>query len=87
MASFQVSVTIDGEEHVLPVKPRSVVAFERQFKMGLSKAFNTDQKMEHVYWLGWESMRASGIAVKPFDTWLDSVDECVLVPKAGDEVT
>lgn len=81
MASFQVQVTIDGEEHLFPVKPKSVVAFERQFKMGLSKAFNADQKMEHIYWLGWESMRSAGNVVKPFDSWLDTVDECVLVPK------
>jgi len=84
MAGFNISVTIDGEEQLLPVKPKSVVAFERQFKMGLTRAFGADQKMEHIYWLGWEAMRASGVVVKPFDQWLDTVDECQLVPKEAD---
>jgi len=87
MSSFTVSVSIDGEESILPVKPRSVVAFERNFKMGLAKAFNTDQKMEHVYWLGWEAMRASGHVVKPFDAWLETVDEVSLVPKEDERAT
>lgn len=84
MASFNVSIVIADEEHTFPVKPKSVVAFERQFKMGLSKAFSGDQKMEYIYWLGWECMRASGAVVKPFDSWLDTVDECVLVPKVAE---
>jgi len=85
MSALTISVTFNGEEHVLPVKPRVVVAFERQWKLGLTKAFGAEQKMEHLYWLGWEAMRAAGHVVKPFDTWLEDVDAVALVPKGDAE--
>jgi hypothetical protein len=81
MASFNVQVVLNDQEHMFPVKPRTVLAFERKFGMGLAKAFSTDQRMEHIYFLGWESMRSSGHVVKPFESWLDEVDEVQLIPK------
>lgn len=56
------------------VRPKTIVAFERHFKIGLAQAFSRDQKQEHVYWLGWEAERSSGNVVKPFDQWLDTIE-------------
>lgn len=90
MANFNMSVKMDGEEQptVYPVKPRTVLAFERHFKVGMGTAFTKEPKMEHQYWLAWECMRSSGIAVKPFETWLEQVDEVEIAdPKGVDGAT
>lgn len=81
MASFNVQVVIGDQTHSFPVKPRTVLAFERKFAMGMAKAFSQDQRHEHIFFLGWESMRSSGHVVKPFETWLEDIDEVELVPK------
>jgi hypothetical protein len=45
----------------------------------MPKAFSTEQKMEHLYWLGWKAQQSSGAVVKPFDGWLDTVDSVEVV--------
>lgn len=87
MATFNVKVVTATEEHVFPVKPKTVLAFERKFGMGMAKAFSTDQRHEHIFFLGWEAMRSSGVVVKPFDAWLDEIEEVELVPKEDLEGT
>jgi hypothetical protein len=74
MISWKVRVIReDGTQDVFPVRPKTIVAFERNFKIGLSNAFTKEQKQEHVYWLGWDAEKSSGRTVKPFDSWLDSI--------------
>lgn len=87
MANFSMSVKMEGDEQptVFPVKPRIVLAFERHFKTGMGTAFTKEPKMEHQYWLAWECMRTSTDGVKPFEKWLDTVDEVEIVPKEDDE--
>ena len=76
------AVTTEGTTDYT-VGPKVQVAFEREFKIGLPKAFAADQKMEHLYWLAWkcalEAARNGGPAVKPFDGWLDGVQLVELV--------
>ena len=67
-------VSEDGDGEV-PVKPSTIVAFERQFQTGLGRAFQNDQKAEHVYWLAW---KASG-SKKGFDAWLETVMDVQIV--------
>ena len=67
-------VSEDGDVEV-PVKPSAIVAFEREFQTGLGRAFQTDQKAEHVYWLAW---KASG-SKKGFEAWLDTVFDVQIV--------
>ena len=62
-----------------PVTPLVQVAFEPESKIGLAKAFNRDQKMEHMYWLGGKAMHSSGEVVKPFDGWLNTVKSVEIV--------
>lgn len=64
----------DGTEDTYQVTPKVIVAFERFHKTGIGKAFTENQKMEHVYWIGWEAERMAGNTVPVFDTWLDNVD-------------
>jgi hypothetical protein len=70
-------VTADGEDEV-PVTPRVIVAFEREFQTGLGRAFQSDQKAEHMFWLGW---KASG-SKKGFDAWLETLLDVQIVESA-----
>jgi hypothetical protein len=65
------------------VGPKVQVAFEREWKVGMPKAFNSEQKMEHLYWLAWKAVHMSGEVVKPFDGWLDTVTSVEIV--GGDD--
>ena len=60
------------------VKPLTIVAFERQFGVGLGSLLS-DQKMEYVYWLAWHSEKTAGKVVKPFDGWLEGVESVEMV--------
>lgn len=71
-------VTSDDGETEVPVTPRVVVSFEREFQTGLGRAFQNDQKAEHIYWLAW---KASG-SKKNFDSWLDTVEDVQIVEGA-----
>ena len=66
-------ITDDGPVGEFLVTPKVQVEFERQYKTGIAKAFETEMKMEHVYWLAWKSMHYAGHVVKPFDSWLETV--------------
>jgi hypothetical protein len=71
--SLSCKVWIDGTENEYPVSPKVEVEFERKFGMGIGKAFN-EQKREHQHYLAYLAMKASGAVVKPFDGWLDQVE-------------
>lgn len=79
MIGINLKVTVNGDEIVAPITPKSAIDFERHFKMGLPKAFTTEQKMEHLFWLGWACVKATGRVVKPFDQWLEQVQNVELV--------
>lgn len=80
MISLNLRVTTaDGSAREYEVRPKTVVEFERQFGTGIGKAFQTDQKAEHIYWLAWRSVKDSGQVVKPFDGWLDEVQNVEMV--------
>jgi hypothetical protein len=75
MASHLMKITVehvDGTTVDLTVKPVTIVAFERQFGVGLG-ALQQDGRMEYVYWLAWDSEKRAGRVVKPFDGWLEDV--------------
>lgn len=67
-------VTKQSDDEV-PVTPATIVAFERQFQTGLGRAFQTDQKAEHIFWLAW---KATG-SKKGFDSWLEDVVDVQIV--------
>lgn len=77
MQRWTVSVTHtdSAEASTYPVTPAVQVAFERNFKTGIGKAFSEEQRIEHVYWLGWKAEHAAGVTVPLFDPWLETVAE------------
>jgi hypothetical protein len=79
MISLTLRVTTNGDTNEYQVGPKVQVAFEREWKMGLPKAFSSEQRMEHLYWLGWKAQQSSGAVVKPFDGWLETVDSVEVV--------
>jgi hypothetical protein len=82
-ATMSVSVEmVNGDKATLAILPKTIVAFERKFKIGLG-AIATDSKMEYIYWLAWDASHVAGQVVKPFDDWLNDV---VSVEADEDEV-
>jgi hypothetical protein len=79
MIGVSLQVSLPGEMVVVPVTPRAAVNFERHFKMSLTKAITEQQMMEHIYYLAWECIRLSGRVVKPFDGWLEEVEQVTFV--------
>lgn len=79
MISMTLRVTVAGETNEYQVGPKVQVAFEREWKTGLPKAFSTEQRMEHMYWIAWKAQHAAGVPVKPFDSWLDTVENVEVV--------
>ena len=67
----------DGTEELVPVRPRTQVAYERHFKVQL----NSEIGMEQLYWLAWHS---SGVVSK-FDDWLNEIDGVAAVVDNGDD--
>lgn len=67
-------VTEDGEAEV-PVTPKVIVQFEREFQTGLGRAFQNDQKAEHMFWLAWKASSSKAA----FDSWLDKVQTVEVV--------
>jgi hypothetical protein len=83
-----VVVTNDSTDSY-PITPKVQVEFERQFKVGLAKAFQDDVRVEYLYWIAWKASHAAGKVVKPFDSWLDEVVDVQLedVPTAPFDAT
>lgn len=84
MIKMSVSVETSNGTASYAVTPRVQVEFERQFKLPLIKAFTDDPSLEHLYWLGWRSVKAAGEQVPAFDEWLDTVE--AVTPEGGDDV-
>jgi hypothetical protein len=81
-ATMVVTVVRAGDQReTFTVKPATIVAFERHFGVGLG-ALSTDARMEYIYWLTWEAERRSGAVVKPFDGWLEDVEDVELADDA-----
>ena len=74
LAAWDVTVRRSGEVTTVKVTPAVIVAFERQYKVGVGQAFTENVKMEHLMWLAWEAERKSGTPVKPFDEWIEQLD-------------
>ena len=64
---IQLKITrVSGEVDTIKITPVIEFAFEAYAKKGFRKAFMEDAKQSDIYWLAWESLRRSGISVKPF---------------------
>lgn len=79
MISLSLRVTHSGDTNEYVVGPKIQVQFEREWKVGMPKAFSSDQKVEHIYWLAWKATSGSGAVVKPFDSWIDGLEAVEIV--------
>ena len=75
-----------GAERTLVAGPAAIVAFERHWGMCMGK-IQTEARVEHLAWLAhraaWQEAEAgNGPAVKPFDKWLDGLED---IEAVGDE--
>jgi hypothetical protein len=81
-------VTNDGVDSVFSLRPRTIVAFEQKFGKGLAKLFAEDQKMEHIYFLAWQSLKDNGRVVKPFGPeFLDTLESVEMISDPNLEST
>jgi hypothetical protein len=80
--------TSDGVDSVFSLRPRTIVAFEQKFGKGLAKLFAEDQKMEHIYYLAWQSLKDNGRVVKPFGPeFLDTLESVEMISDPNSEST
>jgi hypothetical protein len=80
--------TSDGVDSVFSLRPRTIVAFEQKFGKGLAKLFAEDQKMEHIYFLAWQSLKDNGRVVKPFGPeFLDTLESVEMISDPNSEST
>lgn len=81
-------VTNDGVDSVFSLRPRTIVAFEQKFGKGLAKLFAEDQKMEHIYFLAWQSLKDNGRVVKVFGPeFLDTLISVEMISDPNSEST
>ncbi len=81
---------VDGADHTFTLRPRVIVDFEQKFNKGLGKLLGEEQKLEHLYYLAWSSLKANGIVVKPFGPdFLDTLKSVELTtdPSSGSTET
>ena len=62
---MQLNVTYDGVQTTHTITPLIEYHFEREFKDGLGPTLSKGRNSD-VYWLAWECLRDSGVAVPPF---------------------
>jgi len=80
--------TNDGVDATYTLRPRTIVAFEQKFGKGLARLFSEDQKMEHIYFLAWQSLKDNGRVVKPFGPeFLDTLESVEMVSDPNSEST
>jgi hypothetical protein len=80
--------TNDGTDATFPLRPRIIVEFEQKFGKGLAKLIGEEQKLEHIYYLGWLALKANGKVVKPFgNDFLDTLEAVSLDTDPNSEST
>lgn len=80
--------TNDGTDDIFSLRPRLIVDFEQKYSKGLAKLLGEEQKLEHVYYLAWLALRASGKIIKPFGPdFLDTLESVSLETDPNSEST
>jgi hypothetical protein len=77
MSRLRVTVETESGSKTFPVTPKVEVEFERHWSVGLGKVF-AEMRREHLHHLAWLAVKASGETVKPFDSWLETINDTSL---------
>lgn len=75
MFGLTLRVVTNSSDVEIEVSPRVIVEFERQFQTGIGRAFQNDQRLEHIYWLAWKASKDT----RQFEQWLDDVLDVQIV--------
>jgi len=80
---FDLRIIHDGEERQVTAGPPTIVAFERKWGMGWGKAMQ-DVHVEFLAWVAHDALHkaalmGNGAAVKPFDDWINDLEEIEIV--------
>lgn len=78
----ELDVEYEGEKIAITVRPKSFKEFETSQKSFIAYTENPD--LTGTYWLAWHSFKLKGLTTKPFDDWLDGLDD-VEVKVIGEE--
>lgn len=71
---------VSGEEYEFTLRPRIIVEFEQKFGKGMGRLLSEEQKLEHIYFLSWATLKANGIVVKPWGLdFLDTIESVEMV--------
>lgn len=65
---------LTGEPYEISVTPAVIVAAERHFGKGMNQLFGEAMSYEALAWLAWKGTHKAGMVVKPFDEWLEDID-------------
>jgi len=66
--------TIDGEESLLTTLPADFIAWERHTKRKISD-LSEGIAMEDLAFLAYSIIKRQGVIVKPFDSWINSIED------------
>ena len=79
MASIHIVATVAGTKHDLKVSKLDEVRFERDQGIGIPKAFSDGEiRMEYAYRLAWHCCTRSKVTAKPFDDFLEDLEDLEL---------
>lgn len=65
---------LTGEPYEISITPAVIVAAERHFGKAMNQLFGESMSYEALAWVAWKGTHRAGVVVKPFDEWLDDVE-------------
>jgi hypothetical protein len=65
---------IQGDAYEVNITPKVVVELERQFHKPMTEILGESVTFEAIYWAAWKGSQISGRPTKPFDEWLDDIE-------------
>ncbi len=69
-----VIVFSDGEKKTVMAKAADIVAFEARFEMSMARLNENTMLLTHMFWLGWQVCKRTGITHDEFEKWIEGVE-------------
>ena len=83
MIGTELKITLaDGAEHTVPVSYSVACAWEDHHPGQAMEAMIRDVKFKQIAYLAYEALRKSGITVKVWPQFIDTLQDVDFVPKA-----
>ena len=65
---------VQGDAYEVNITPKVIVELERQFAKPMTDLFGEGASFEALYWSAWKGSQVAGRPTKPFDEWLDDIE-------------